>query len=186
MQAQSRNKSILLVSAMILLAALSRLLPHPPNVAPIGAMALFGAAYLKQKHLALIIPFAALWISNLLLDNLVYGMYYEHFMWFSNPGVFLSFLLIVLLGFGLLKQISAGRIFGASLAASVLFFLVTNFFSWLSYGLYPMNLAGLLACYTAAIPFFWNTLAGDLFFVLVLFGGYEWISSRYPGFSFSK
>ncbi|MBR9921105.1 MAG: hypothetical protein GYB31_09720 [Bacteroidetes bacterium] len=180
MQARSNNKSIVLISVMVLLAALSRLLPHPPNFAPIGAMALFGAAYLKQKHLALIIPFVALWISNLILDNVVYGMYYDHFMWFSNPGVFLGFLFIVLLGFGLLKKISAGRVFGASLAASVIFFLVTNFFSWLSYGLYPMNFAGLMACYTAAIPFFWNTLIGDLFFVGVLFGGYEMVKARWP------
>ncbi len=141
-------------------------------------MALFGAAYLKKKHLAILIPFAALWISNLLLDNLVYGMYYDHFMWFSNPGVFLAFLFIVLLGFGMLKKVTAGKVFGASLAASILFFLVTNFFSWFSFGMYSMDFAGLIACYTAAIPFFWNTLAGDLFFVLVLFGGYALVNGN--------
>ena len=58
------------------------------------------------------------------------------------------------------------------MASSVLFFVVTNFGMWLSSGIYPRNLAGLQACYVAAIPFLQNTVAGDLFYAALLFGGF--------------
>ena len=76
-----KNKRLFLLSAMILLAALSRLIPHPWNFTPIGAMALFGAAHFSKKYLAFVIPFAALWISNLLISNLLMASYYESFVW---------------------------------------------------------------------------------------------------------
>lgn len=165
---------------MILLAALSRMLPHPHNFTPIGGMALFGAAWFSRKSLAILVPVAALWISNLLLDNLIYSQYYDGFKWFSNPLVFVSMIFITLFGFTVLKKLSAGRLLGATLTASVIFFVVSNFGSWLEYNAYPKTLAGLGACYVAAIPFFWNTLAGDVFYVAVLFGSFELIRRNYP------
>ena len=61
---------------------------------------------------------------------------------------------------------------GAGLAASILFFVVTNFGVWALDSLYPRTLEGLVICYVAAIPFFANTLAGTLFYTAVLFGGF--------------
>lgn len=163
---------------MIIAAALSRLLPHPPNFTPIGGMALFGAAYFTKKYWALIIPILALWFSSLLLDNIVYAQYYDGFVWFSNPMVYIAFVAIVAFGWLSLKKIKPANLLGASLGASLIFFIISNLGSWVSYGMYPMNLAGLLECYIAAIPFFPSTLAGDLFFTAVLFGGYELIKNR--------
>lgn len=162
------------------MAAISRLLPHPYNFTPIGAMALFGAAYFKQRWMAFLIPALALWISSLLLDNLVYAAYYEGFVWFSNGGVYLAFILVALLGMGLLKKVTMPRLLAGSLGASVLFFLVTNFMVWAGGLLYPMTLSGLMACFAAGLPFFRNAVLGDLFYVAVLFGSYAWITRSYP------
>ncbi len=171
----------MLLTAMVAAAAVTRILPHPDNVTPIGGMALFGAAYFGRKYLAVLIPLAALWLSNLFIDNLIYQAYYDGFVWFSQPFVFLSFLMIVGLGWLALGKVTPLRLLGSSLGASVLFFLVSNFGVWLTGGgMYPMNMEGLIACYTAGLPFFRNTVLGDLVFVGALFGIFEWMQQRYP------
>jgi Family of unknown function (DUF6580) len=169
-----------LIALLIVLAALSRLLPHPPNFAPIAGMGLFGAAYFSKKYYAFLIPFAAYWISDMLLNNIVYTQYYDGFQWMGSLWVYASFALIVALGFVLLRKVSAERLIGASLGSSVLFFLITNFGAWISSTIYAKSFSGLMACYVAGIPFFWNTLAGDLFYVTVLFGVYELVKRQYP------
>ncbi len=178
------NPRIGLLSLIILVVAASRLLPHPHNVTPVGALGLFGAAYFSRKYLAFLVPLAAMWASDLLLNNLVYARLYpdmyEGFAWFGNPWVYLSFGLIVLLGFGLLRKIRLSTLLGASLGASVLFFLITNFGVWLSTPLYPKTSAGLISCYAMGIPFFWNTMLGDLFFTGVLFTTFEWAQMKFP------
>ena len=172
------------IAIMILVAALSRLLPHPPNVTPIGGMALFGAAYFAKKYWAYIIPFLALWISDLILNNVVYASGFEGFTIFPSYAIwtYLAFGLIIFLGVKLLKKINLPNVIGMSVTASLLFYLITNFGAWYfdSLNLYADNFGGLLAYLSAGLPFFWNTLAGDLFFVGVLFGGFELIKNTYP------
>lgn len=168
------------ITLMILAAALSRLLPHPHNFAPVAGIGLFGAAYFSKKYYAFLIPFAAYWISDLILDNVFYAQYYDGFKWFGSPLVYLSFALIIALGFVLLKKVNFKNLLVAGLSASVLFFLITNFGSWLSSPVYSKTFDGLIAAYIAGIPFFWNTLAGDLFYITVLFGAYELVKRRYP------
>lgn len=171
-----------IIALFILIAASTRFF-MPANFSPIAAIGLFGAAYFTKKHWAFIIPLAALFLSNLVLNNVVYTAYYDSFQWLGNTWVFLAFGLIILLGFVLLKKISTTRLIGASLLGSVVFFLITNFSSFLSLpGLYPQNLTGLLSAYAAGIPFFWNTMIGDFFFVAVLFGSFEWVQNRFPQF----
>ena len=174
-----------IISVLILLAAMSRLLPHPHNFTPIGAMGLFGAAYFSRKYLAFLIPFIGLWISDMVLNNLVYARLYPEFygegiVWFGNVWVYLAFALIIVLGFVLLRNVKLTNLLAASLVASVLFFLVTNFGSMMVDPKYPKTITGLMAAYTAGIPFFWNTLAGDLIYVFVLFGIFEWMKARNP------
>lgn len=170
-----------LLTAMILAAAVTRILPHPDNVTPIGGMALFGAAYFSRKYLAIIVPLAALWLSNLFIDNVVYAAYYEGFVWFTQPFVFLSFFLIVAMGWLALRKVTPLRLLGSSLAASVLFFLISNFGVWLTGGgMYPMSLEGLMTCYAAGLPFFRNSMLGDLVFTAALFGAFEWMQYRFP------
>jgi hypothetical protein len=152
----------------LLLAALAvaaRLLPHPFNFTPLGAMALFGGACLADKRLALGVPLVALFLSDLCL-----GFHA------AMPFVYGSFLLIACLGFALRGRRTAVPLAAATLASSLLFFLVTNFGQWLVQiwqpePMYPLTAAGLVECYVKAIPFFGNTLLGDAVFVTALFGG---------------
>lgn len=176
------KKSILIVTGLIIFAALTRLLPHAYNFTPIGAIALFGAAYFTRKKWALIVPLIAIWMSDLLLNNLVYSEFYEGFTFFTSGFFYIygSIAMIVILGYYLLRKITFGRVLGGALGASVIFFVVSNFGVWISGSMYPMTFEGLLACYTAAIPFFHYTIAGNVVYSAVLFGAYEWMKATYP------
>lgn len=151
------------VGALILLAAATRFLPHPANFTAIGAMALFGTARLQDKRLAFVLPIAAMLLSDLFIP---FGY---------NPSVYLSFVLIALLGSSLRNTKNVLPIAGASIASSLIFYIITNFAVWMGDNgvMYSRSIDGLWMSYTAAIPFFWNGLAGDLFFTGVLFGSYE-------------
>ncbi len=176
---QPTTTRLLLPVLLLLTAAATRLLPHPPNLTPLAAMALFGAAYLRPRALAVIIPMAALYLSDLVLNNVVYGAYYPTFHWGGNLFVYGGFLLIALLGFVLLRgRVTWLRVGGAALFSSVLFFALTNFGVWAAdpFQMYPDNAAGLLLAYSAGLPFFLNTLAGDLLFSGLLFGGYALVT----------
>ncbi len=156
-----------LITAIILAAVFSRLLPHPPNFSPITAVALFGGSYFTNRSLAFAVPLTAMFLSDLII-----GLHSYLFV------VYLSFAVIVLIGFMLNKNKSPLHIGLAALSSSVLFFVTTNFAVWLMGSLYPKTIDGLVTCYIAAIPFFQNTLMGDLFYSAVLFGGFE-LAKRY-------
>jgi hypothetical protein len=165
----ANHTRLLALLSAILIAATLRLVPHPPNFTPIGAMALFGGAYLGRRWLAFAAPLAAMLLSDALI-GFHSGM----------PFVYASVALIVLIGGIGLARKSVLRIGAAALASSVLFFLVSNFGTWAVSGMYPMTLAGLGACYVAAIPFFQNTVAGDLFYSGLLFGGFALLERALP------
>ena len=145
----------------ILAAAALRLVPHPPNFSPIDAMALFSGAYLGRRGIAFVAPLAAL-----LLSDLVLGFYH------GMATVYATVALIVVVGWWISSRRTPLRIGAAAIVGSVLFFVITNFGMWLFSGFYPLTGAGLAACYVAAIPFFQNTVAGDLFYAAILFGGF--------------
>ncbi|MDR7483370.1 MAG: DUF6580 family putative transport protein [Armatimonadota bacterium] len=151
----------IVIAGLIAAAAASRLLPHPPNATPIAAMALFGGAHLADRRLALLLPLAAMLASDLVL-----GLHA------LLPVVYGAFALIVWIGTRLAGRITPVRVAGATLAGSVLFFVVTNVGVWALGGLYPRTAAGLVAAYVAAVPFFRNMLLGDAAYALLLFGGY--------------
>jgi hypothetical protein len=154
------TRLIALLSAIAAAAAL-RLVPHPPNFSPIDAMALFSGAYLGRRWMPFVAPLAALLLSDLIL-----GFY---------PGMLFQYAavaLVALLGMAALSRVTIGRLVVTALASSLLFFLVSNLGVWVAGGMYPHTLAGLGACYVAAIPFLQNTVAGDLFYVTLLFGGF--------------
>ena len=171
---------------IVFVVALSRLLPYLFgieeifNFSPLAAVALFGGAYFIKKSNALLFPLIALWASNLLLDNIFLSQYYDGFTLFANWEVYVAILGVVGLAFFILKKVTLPRVIGASLLASVLFFLITNFVVWLQGSLYPLTGAGLVECFTMALPFFRNTLMGDLIFSLLLFGAYELAAVKYP------
>ena len=171
----------LLLIGMILLAALSRLLPHPPNFSPIEAVALFGGAYFAQRSTALWIPLAAMFLSDLALGLINGGIYSEYFLNAGFVLVYLCIALSTLLGFRLRGRVTAVRVAGYSLLGSLLFFLVTNFGTWLGSTMYPHSGAGLVAAYVAGIPFFQNTVGGTLFYAALMFGSFAYLRQRNPG-----
>lgn len=164
----NKARLLALVTAIFLAAAL-RLLPHPPNFSPIAAMALFSGAYLPKRALAFVAPFAAL-----LLSDAVLGFYA------GMNFVYFSFALTVLIGWAIASRKTPLIIGSAAVASSVLFFVLTNFGMWLFSGFYPLTGAGLVACFVAAVPFFQNTLAGDLLFTALLFGGFALFERMMP------
>ncbi|HOW32156.1 MAG TPA: hypothetical protein PLP88_11350 [Bacteroidales bacterium] len=162
------SQSLYLVISLIVAGALMRLIPHWPNFTPIAAIALFGGTYIRRKELAIVIPLAALFLSDLLL-----GFHS------TMIAVYASFVLIATLGFLVRRNPSVINITGFSLASSVLFFLITNFAVWYS-GLVPYSrdAAGLITAYVAGLPFLWNGMLGDLFYNGLLFGALYLINNR--------
>ena len=170
---QPRTMTLL---AMIIAAAAARIIPHPWNFTPIGAMCLFGGAYFERKWAAFLVPMAALLLSDAVLAYALYGG-----QGFSVTSMkYVWFALTVLLGMALRPSKGVGRVTGAAVAASVMFFVLSNFHVWLGSRMYPQTTAGLVACYVAAIPFGLNMLAGNLFYCGVLFGGWELLGKRWP------
>ncbi len=150
-----------LVLVLVAIGIAMRLIPHPANVAPIAALALFSGATLAKKY-AFAVPLAAMIISDVFL-----GFHA------TIPYTWGSFALIGVLGWQLQRRRTIARVGGMALAGSVLFYVATNFGVWASTSLYPKTAEGLVACFIAALPFFRNTIAGDLFYTAVFFGLYE-------------
>lgn len=170
----TRTSALILI---IVAAAASRLLPHPPNVTSLTAIALFGGAYFSNRWVAFAVPMLALALSNLVL-----GVYWSWSIMAWQPHLwvqYVSFALIVGLGFLLRERRGAWRIAGITLASSVLFFVVTNLGEWAFQVWYPKTWEGLVACFIAAIPFFRNSLIGDFGFVVLLFGGMHLLEMRF-------
>jgi len=155
-----RNSSIFLI---ILLAIISRLIPHPPNFAPIGGLSLFTGAHFKNK-IAIVIPLLAMFFSDIFI-----GFHSTVFY------VYVSFILIALIG-SKVKPLRFFNLFSASLLSSVLFFLITNFGAWVTGSMYPKTIDGLLQSYFMGMPFFRNTVIGDLFYSFSFFYGFEFLS----------
>ena len=146
---------------LIALAAALRIVPHPWNFTPIGAMALFAGALLRDRRIAFAFPLLTLIVSDIFIGfNIL------------EPLVYVSFLVNVFIGLWLRQRRTPLRIGGATLLGAIQFFLVTNFGVWAFLNSYPKTVAGLLSCYAAGVPLFWNTLAGDALFATLLFGGY--------------
>ena len=151
----------IVVAFLIMLAAILRVLPHPWNFTPIGAMALFSGSLFQNRWAAFLLPLVSLFAGDL-------------FVGFNKLTliVYASFVVSVAIGRWMGENRTGARIGGAVLAGALQFFLVTNFALWAIGGFFPRNRAGLLACYAAGIPYFWNTLAGDALYAALLFGGY--------------
>jgi hypothetical protein len=166
--------SLWTIALLVIGAAATRLAPHWWNLTAVGAVCLFGGAYFQKKWLAFLVPLAALAVSDVFLQIFVYPQF--------GPNYFkyVCFALTVPLGFLLRGRTRLVPVGMAAVAASVLFFLLSNFAVWYAgHGnLYPLTPAGLLACYVAAIPFSLNMLYGNLLFSGLLFGGFELYKAR--------
>jgi uncharacterized protein (TIGR00290 family) len=167
--AESPVLRTLLILALVVLAAVLRIAPHPWNFTPVGAMAIFSGAVIRDRRLAFLIPVLAMaagdiWVGFNKLTPLVYA----------------SFLLSVAIGRLLCEKRSVWRIGGATFAGSMQFFLVTNLGVWAFLGSYPHTARGLLGCYIAGIPFFWSTVASDGLYAALLFGSFALVEHFVP------
>lgn len=153
--------------SLVIFSVFTRFLPHPPNFTPVGAVGLYTGSY-ADRLLTWLVPIFALVISDLVI-----GLYEPVAMLM----VYLGFIACMAIGRLLLrKKRGVMPVLSACFASAIIFFLFSNFGVWLSGMMYPMTLAGLFACYAAAIPFFGNTLAGHVLYGVIMFGLFESIS----------
>ncbi len=150
-----------IAAALVLLAAALRILPHPWNFTPIGAMALFSGSAFRERWLRFTFPLLALFAGDAVVG-------FHKLM----PAVYLSFAASAAIGMWIGEERKFIRIAGGTLIGATQFFLVTNFTVWAVFTTYPKSAAGLIACYAAGVPFYWNSLAGDALYAALLFGGY--------------
>ena len=189
MQSKIFTPRFIFITIAILAAAMSRLLPHPPNFTPIAAIALFGGAGMTDKRFAFIIPLLAMFLSDCVLQ-VVSGIGFHNTMLF----VYAFFAFTVWLGFALRENNTTGKTIFLSVVSALIFFVVTNLATWWFEGtngapMYSHNLQGLISCFVAAIPFysnsifgsfFLNTVLGDLFYCGVLFGALYFAKAKFP------
>ena len=164
-----KNMNKLIVAAIIIFAAFTRIVPHPPNFTPIIAMGLFGGAYIKDKTWALLLPVGAMFLADIFLG------FHGTMIW-----VYGSLIIITTIGFLLKRGVTFRNGAITTIAGSLLFFLVTNFGVWASGSFYPKTVEGLISCYAAGIPFFGNTLGGSIFYSFLMFFGYEQVRIYFP------
>lgn len=154
--------------SLTVLAALLRLIPHPPNFAPVGATAIFGGSRLRGWQ-AYVVPLLAMALTDPIRSWMEGG--YPAYSW-GTLVVYACFLISVVLGRVFLrKSTTPSRIAAVTLAGSIQFFALTNLAAWVAG--YPHTWAGLAACYIAALPFFGYTVAGDLLYSGALFTAYS-------------
>ncbi|MEN3027020.1 MAG: DUF6580 family putative transport protein [Chlorobiota bacterium] len=172
-------KQTLIAGGLIVLSALTRLLPHPPNFTPMMAIALFGGTVLSSGW-AYGIPLGAMALSDVALGilNRDWTITFHP----TLPFVYGCFAIGVALARGFLRlKFRVSRLAAVVLASSFIFFLVTNFAVWLLTDWYPKTMEGLLACYVAALPFYRNSLLADILYSGLLFGAY-FLAARLFGY----
>ena len=174
---QQQAPHVIPLLCIVLVAAVARVLPHPPNIAPVTGLALLSGAVIGKRWMYTL-PLAAMLLSDLFIG--FHG---------TIPYVYGSFVLITLLGsrflrntsiHGITAHITPVQLAGVSFVSSVLFFIITNFGVWISSEMYEKTLDGLLQCYTMAIPFFRNTITGDLIYTFGFFYGYRYVTQFAP------
>ena len=161
---------------VVLVAVLTRFLPHVPNLSPVFAALLFGGAHLKRRD-SIWYPVALLAASDVLLTTLVYHM---RLGWWQSI-TWLAFAVVALIGCWIRKRQTVARIGCATLAGPTAFFVISNFGVWLAGHLYPATWDGLVTCYVAALPFYRNSLLSTVLYAALLFGVNEIYQRKHHG-----
>lgn len=164
---------------MIIAAAAMRLVSYKyqflSNFTPVGAIAIFGGTYFNDKWKAYLVPFAALFISDLIINY----MYFSKLVWFSSAlWMYASFFAMVFFG-SLIKKVNFGNVVIASVGGVIIHWLLTDIDPWLNGTMYSKGINGYFQSLIAAVPFEKNMILGDLVFGLILFGGFELAKSKY-------
>ena len=185
MTQQKFNPRIVVLLLFMMAVALLRVVLNPEwgfaflsNFTPVGAMAIFGGAYFTSKK-AYLFPLLTLWMSDILLSRFVYGyewkLFYGGFYW-----IYGAFILMVIAGKILLKNVSVKNVLIAALVITFIHWIVSDIGVWLASSKYPKTPAGFWACLTVAIPYERNFLSGTLLYSAIMFGSFEWMKFKYP------
>lgn len=180
------KKSFVLPALLALLAVLGKLLfVSVHNFAILESLALFSGAYMLLKRFAFIVPILGMFISDFVINNTIYRGFFpnqEGLIFFSQYMIWGTFGIVLIVVFGklFLKKVNITNVSFGIIGATLIFWVVTNFGSWLTYSTYPKNLGGLMSSYIAGLPFLKYSLMGNAIFGLFLFGGYELLKSKLP------
>jgi hypothetical protein len=178
MKSENEKLALLLRGAVIVmlitLSAVLRIVPHPWNLTPVGAMALFSGAMFRNRWIAFLLPLASLFAGDLFVG-------FHKLMLI----VYASFAVSVAIGRWLRENRSLARIGGAVFLGAAQFFVTTNFAMWVLGGYYAKTAAGLATCFMAGVPLFWNTLSGDALYAGILFGGLALAEKMLPALRLS-
>lgn len=170
----NRHARFLLAVLLVVLSTLMRVVPHPWNLTPVGAVSLFSGACFDRKRWAFAVPLAAMFAGDTALELLT-GHGYHSLM----PVIYATFALIVVLGIFLRDFRRSPLIVGAgAVASATIFYIVSNFAMWTISTIYPHTFSGLIACYVTAIPYYGTMLAGDLVYSALLFGTFVWLDNE--------
>ena len=183
---KSESKRTILISGLfILFGAFSRLFTFLPNFSALETLALFGGAYIAMRYVAILIPIAAMFLSDLVINNTVARPFFpDHeglviFAGYMKWNV-LAIVLIVLFGRLFLKKMNLlNGVFGI-LGATAIFWIISNIGAWLTSGLFPLTFAGMIENFVFALPFLKNSLLGNFVFGFILFGSFELLTRTYP------
>jgi hypothetical protein len=161
---------LLLAAFLIGFDALARIVVHVPNFSPLLASALFAGTMLRVRPLALVVPVAAMLISDAIIgfDD-----------WRIATVVYFSLVLPAMVGILSQRFRISRMLVPAVLSCSLIFFVTTNFAVWAFSGIYTTDMAGLIKCYIAALPFLQYTVAGDLVWAAILFGGASLVQTTF-------
>jgi len=176
-----KNRDVLLAFVFITIGFIYRLIPvHIPNFTPVAAMALVGGMYMGRKSLALLVPVAALYLSDIILNNYVFKaaftgetgfILWADYMYFTYGAM----LIAVVIGMFLAKKSVGSKILVGGLLSSLTFYAFADFGSWLTLPMYPKTIAGLMASYVNGFPFFLATLLGNIVFAAIFIGCIEYM-----------
>lgn len=172
-----KGRFIFLVT-LIILGVMSRFVPHYPNFTAVGAVALLSGRYLGHKFYRYFTPLFVLWISEVVLNQVVYPEYsFGWPSWIGDTWTYFGMALTIFIGSEMIKKVNGMNIVQSAILSSVVFFILSNFGVWTSGTMYPTHFGGLISAYIAGIPYFWSSLLANVIFSLIFFGGYEWITS---------
>lgn len=171
------NKNIFIVFILMAVGVLARLIPHVPNFTPTESIAIFGAAYLGYRYLALLLPLVLIYVSDFFINNTIARSFFpetEGLVFFNEYMLYTAsaIILIVMLSKWSLKNVNTKNVIFTVFASTILYYLVTNFSSWaITNSIYPSNMSGLIMAYVAGLPFLKVSILGNLLFSGFMFGG---------------
>lgn len=172
------NKKFAFIIALLVIGITSRFIPHYPNFTALGSMALLSGAVLRKPLAAFVLPFIALFLSDIILNNVIYAG--ANFTVFYQGAIYVYGALVLTVFLGrLVSKLNARNYVGLSLLSSLLFFLITNFGVWQTGLLYPDTFSGLLACYAAAVPYALSHLAGTIVYGVVIMLAYNALTQQH-------